>query len=140
MYLPDVNFWLALAFNAKAEHATAKTWFDALGNQQLCLFCRSTQQGVLRLATNAKAVGPQVCSMIDAWNIYDQLLMDSRIAFATEPTDIEIHWRAMTQRRTSSLKLWNDAFLAAFAANAGLELVTFDQAFTQFAGIRCSIL
>ena len=140
MYLPDVNFWLSLAFNAKAEHPKAKAWFDALGNHQLCLFCRSTQQGFLRLATNAKAVGPQVCSMIDAWNAYDQLLLDSRVAIVTDPTDIEIHWRALTQRRTSSPKLWNDALLAAFATSAGLELVTFDQAFTQFAGLSCTIL
>jgi hypothetical protein len=140
MYLPDVNFWLALAFNAKAEHGTAKAWFDALAGNQLCLFCRPTQQGFLRLATNAKAVGSQACSMIDAWNVYDQLLLDSRVAFATEPTDVEIHWRAMTQRRTSSPKLWTDALLAAFAASAGLELVTFDQAFTQFPGLTCTVL
>jgi hypothetical protein len=140
MYLPDVNFWLALAFNAKSEHGAAKAWFDALSNEQICLFCRFTQQGFLRLATNPKAVGSQVCSMIEAWDIYDQLLLDSRVGVATEPADLEIHWRTLTHRKTSSPKLWNDAYLAAFATSAGFELVTFDKAFTQFAGLNCTIL
>ncbi len=52
MLLLDVNVWLALTFDSHAHHPAAKLWFDALSGD-LCLFCRSTQQGYLRLVTNA---------------------------------------------------------------------------------------
>jgi uncharacterized protein len=139
MYLPDVNLWLALAFDAKAEHPAAKSWFDGLGNR-VCLFCRVTQQGFLRLATNPSAVGPQVCTMTEAWDAYDRLLLDQRVGYVTEPSAIETHWRTLTQRPTSSPKLWNDAYLAALALCAGLEIATFDKAFSQFTGLSCTIL
>ncbi len=45
-------------------------------------------------------------------------------------------------RRRSSLppKLWMDAYLAAFAAAAGVRLVTTDAAFGQFAGLQHIVL
>jgi predicted nucleic acid-binding protein len=36
--------------------------------------------------------------------------------------------------------VWNDAYLAAFAACANFEIVTFDRAFAQFKLDRCTIL
>jgi predicted nucleic acid-binding protein len=39
-----------------------------------------------------------------------------------------------------STNVWTDAYLAAFAITADIELVTFDQAFTQFKGLRSVIL
>ena len=32
MYLPDVNLWLALAFESHVNHARAKSWFGAALN------------------------------------------------------------------------------------------------------------
>jgi uncharacterized protein len=72
--------------------------------------------------------------------MYDALVRDPRVAFAGEPAGIELLWRSYTQRRTFSPKIWNDAYLAAFARAAGFELVTFDQGFAQFPNLNCSIL
>lgn len=65
---------------------------------------------------------------------------DPRIAFAAEPSDLELHWRRLAARDVSSPKLWMDAYLAAFALASDNELVTTDKAFRQFAGVRVRLL
>jgi predicted nucleic acid-binding protein len=54
MFLPDINVWLALAFESHVHHEVAKGWLEGLSSEG-CAFCRTTQQGFLRLATNPKA-------------------------------------------------------------------------------------
>ena len=139
MFLPDVNLWLALAFESHFHHQAAKNWFVPISGGT-CWFCRMTQQGFLRLATNPKAFGEEAPSLSQAWVVYDALLADPRIAFASEPAGIEPLWRGYTARESFSPKLWNDAFLAAFARASSLELVTFDNGFRQFEGLNCTIL
>ncbi len=73
MLLPDVNVWLALTFDSHVHHPAAKTWFDALSGE-LCLFCRTTQQGFLRLATNAVVFGDSALNLSEAWKKYDVFL------------------------------------------------------------------
>jgi predicted nucleic acid-binding protein len=36
--------------------------------------------------------------------------------------------------------LWNDAYLAAFAQTGAYELVTFDKAISQYAGVAVTLL
>ncbi|MCI0684954.1 MAG: PIN domain-containing protein, partial [Gemmataceae bacterium] len=132
MYLPDVNVWLALAFRAHIHHAAATMWQSRLAANQLCYFCRLTQQGFLRLATNPKAFPTQAVSLLKAWQMYDAILADPRFAFADEPAGLEPIWRGFTQSRQFSPKVWNDAYLAAFAIAGNHEVVTFDQAMTQY--------
>lgn len=78
--------------------------------------------------------------MSEAWQAYDELLTDHRIVFAEEPGDIEIAWRKLTQLLTHSTNVWNDAYLAAFAQTAHLEIVTFDRGFVQFANLKFTLL
>lgn len=68
------------------------------------------------------------------------MLGDARIGFASEPADVEASWKQFTQGRQFTPKLWNDAYLAAFAVSGNLELVTFDKAFRQYPNIACTIL
>jgi toxin-antitoxin system PIN domain toxin len=138
MFLPDVNVWLALAFDVHLHHPTAKTWYDT--SSDTCCFCRMTQQGLLRLASNPAVFKDRAVSLQKAWQIYESILSDPRITFADEPENIEGHWRAFTRRRSFSPNLWNDAYLAGFAKAADFELVTFDRGLLQFKGIRCTIL
>ncbi len=139
MFLPDVNLWLALTFESHIHHVNAKTWFKTAGGDG-CSFCRMTQQGFLRLATNPKAFGAEAVSLSDAWRLYDALTGDPRVAYAEEPADLEVLWRRHTQGRSFSPKIWNDAFLAAFAQAASFELVTFDKGFAQYKSVDCTIL
>lgn len=139
MLLPDVNVWLALTFDSHVHHPATKTWFDALSGD-LCLFCRTTQQGFLRLATNAVVFGENALTLGEAWQKYDIFQSDPCVSYIDEPAGIEPLWRIYTQRQSFSPKVWNDAYLAAFAQAANFELVTFDQGFTQYQNVRSTIL
>lgn len=139
MFLPDVNLWLALAFNRHLHHAVAKSWFDTVPDQT-CSFCRLTQQGFLRLSTNRKAFGEESVSLPDAWRLYDAFLGDPRVVFAEEPTGLEPLWRHFTQKESFSHKVWSDAYLAAFAQAAAYDLVTFDQGFRAYPDVNRTIL
>ena len=139
MLLPDVNVWLALTFDSHVHHVAAKTWFDGLSNE-VCFFCRMTQQGFLRLATNAKVFGPHAVTLAEAWRLYDAYLSDPRVSFADEPAGLENHWRTFTQTQSFSPHVWNDAYLAALALAGKLELVTFDKGFSQYKNVTCTIL
>ena len=138
MLLPDINVWIALAFQSHLHQAKAKTWFE--GSAETCCFCRLTQQGFLRLASNPAVFKDEAVSLAKAWRMYDTIMSDPRVAFAEEPEGIEARWRAFTQRRSFSPKVWSDAYLAAFATAASLELVTFDKGFAQFKKVRSTIL
>src|SRR3989440_468178 len=128
MHLPDINVWLALTFDSHVHHPSAKTWFDGLPTGTVCFFCRLTQQGFLRLATNPSVFGKHAVTLPDAWHKYDLLMSDPRVAFAEEAADLETHWRTFTQQQSFSPQVWNDAYLAAFARAGNLEPVTFDKA------------
>jgi toxin-antitoxin system PIN domain toxin len=132
--LPDVNVWIALSFSSHTHHTPANNWFKALSDESL-IFCRMTQQGFLRLASNAKVFPKDAVSLTDAWKLYDSILTDPRISFVVEPTGIEPQWRAFSQGSTFSPNVWNDAYLAAFATLGGYELVSFDKGFARYPGL-----
>ena len=124
---------------APRRHPSAKTWFDGLTNE-LLFFCRMTQQGFLRLATNPKVVGTHALTLTEAWQKYDTYLNDPRISLISEPANIESHWRGFTQGGTFSPNVWNDAYLAALSVTGNFELVTFDKGFAHYPGITYKLL
>ena len=102
------------------------------------LFCRSVQQSVLRLLTTTEVMawyGIKPLSNLEAWGVYEAFIADDRIVFRDEPPGLAVLWKKLAARRTSSPKLWMDAYLAAFAVACGAQLVTTDKAFTQFPGL-----
>ena len=139
MYLPDLNLWLALAFEVHRHHPLALAWFEA-AESQTCFFCRFTQQGLLRLATNPAIFREDALSMLRAWSCYDRLVADERVSYRDEPADVEECWRQYTVRRRHSHRAWSDAYLAAFAVAGDLELVTFDRGFRDYRGLRVTVL
>jgi hypothetical protein len=105
------------------------------------VFCRVTQAGFLRLLTNSKAMGHNVCTPAAAWSLYDKIFRNVEASLQEEPLGIESQWRAFCAKLESpSGSAWNDAYLAAFALCAGVQLVTFDQGFKKFPGLDCRIL
>lgn len=140
MLLPDINVWLALTFESHVHHSIAKTWFDGLPNETVCNFCRLTQLGFLRLSTNRKAFPHDALSLPDTWQNFDLLMSDPRVGFAEEPARIETQWRTFTQGQSFSAKIWNDAYLAAFALTAGFEVVTIDQGFQRYQPLKMTLL
>jgi toxin-antitoxin system PIN domain toxin len=139
MFLPDVNLWLALAFEVHVHHLAARAWFEGEDDGAFG-FCRMTQQGFLRLASNPRVFKEEAVSLARAWRLYDQIRSDPRVAFVHESADLETIWRSFTDRATFSPNLWNDAYLAALACAEDLVLMTFDKGFVQFPGLKCPVL
>jgi toxin-antitoxin system PIN domain toxin len=142
--LCDSNVWLALALSEHTHHEVARDWFDSVADPRSVVFCRATQQSFLRLLTNAAVLRPYGNPPLtnrQAWNAYQALLADDRVAFRSEePAALEAHWKRFAVRETASPKIWMDAYLAALALAAGYRLVTTDVAFKQFRGLDLELL
>lgn len=144
MNLCDVNVWLALTLSQHIHHQTVRRWFESLAEPRSVVFCRATQHALLRLLTNAMVLAPygdRPLSNAQAWRVYEAFAADDRVVMRTrEPAGLEERWRQYAARNTASPKLWMDAYLAAFAAAAGVRIVTTDAAFRQFAGLQHLVL
>ncbi|HWP62280.1 MAG TPA: TA system VapC family ribonuclease toxin [Candidatus Binatia bacterium] len=144
MILCDTNVWLALTLSAHIHHSAARRWLASVGEPRSIAFCRTTQQALLRLLSNAAVLAPYgnpPLTNAEAWAIYDAFQRDDRIFFAEhEPPGLEPIWHSLAGRTTASPKLWMDAYLAAFAIAGGYRLVTTDPAFRQFRGLDCLLL
>jgi uncharacterized protein len=143
MILADTNFWLALALSRHQHHQAARTWFSEQSAPRSVLFCRATQQSFLRLLTTnavARLYGIDPMSNDAAWEFYTAVAANRRCGFAAEPDALEPKWEIYARSQTASPKLWMDAYLAAFAATAGYELLSIDDGFRQFKGLKAIIL
>jgi hypothetical protein len=109
MHLLDVNVWIALAFQRHVHHASAVVWFQtALAPR---CFCRFTQAGFLRLATNPAAMGPAAVTMAEAWRAYDIFLADPNVMFVNErkvlkPSGEPIRKVRFSLRRFGRTPIW----------------------------------
>lgn len=124
---PDSNVWLALLWERHIHSEKAMEWFESDSGAQY-FFCRFTQLAVLRLLTTKAILGEDILTMSGAWNVWDKTLADSRISLLAEPEGLETEFRPRSRLSSASPKVWGDAYLLAFAAIAGLKVVTFDRA------------
>ena len=133
-FFPDVNVWIALAYEGHQHHVSAIDWFDRLSGEPVH-FCRLTQLGLLRLLTHPSVMRDDVRSQAQAWRTYDSFLKDERVSFHAEadPEQIDYAFRNLTSSGHSLSQQWPDAYLAAFARVAGLTLVTFDRGLRRMA-------
>ena len=139
MFLSDVNVLLALAFEAHQHHPPALSWFSSVSDES-CAVCRQVQGSFLRLSSNPALFGDEALRLSEAWACFDALMADSRLAFALEPPGLDHLWRRLTLMESYSSKVWNDAYLAAFAMAADLTLVTFDKALGSLPDLSCLVL
>ena len=89
--------------------------------------------GLLRLLTHESVMGSDVLSSREAWRVYRTMLADERIQFVPEPFTLEQEWRKLTMQDRPAPKIWTDAYLVAFARDAGMQLVTLDRAMLSIA-------
>jgi toxin-antitoxin system PIN domain toxin len=123
---PDINVWLALAAPEHVHAAIARRWWEQ--ETGTIGFSRLTQLGFLRLMTTAAVMDGKPLTIAAAWRVYDRFYQDDRVAFVSEPLEVEKRFLEKALGRTASPKLWADAWLLAFAQQAEGVLVTFDQA------------
>lgn len=134
---PDVNVWLALLLGDHVHHRRAAEWWRVEANR--IGFCRFTQTSLLRLLTTAAVTNDQPLTMAEAWAAYDQVVEDDRVMFLVEPPALEEEFRRQSHLSLASPKRWGDAYLVAFAVQAGGTFVTFDRALKD-RGADCIVL
>ncbi len=138
--LLDINVLLALTDEGHADHPRASQWLDEVSGARQVALCRVVQMGLLRLLNNPSVMGSAVLSGSTAWAIWDEILRDDRFCWMDEPAGFDGAFRRFTEPFAASPRQWPDAYLAAFADAASLELVTFDSGFRAFPGLRFRLL
>lgn len=138
--LCDVNVLLALAYGRHAHHRSAAAWLATINEAEAVVVCRQTQLGLLRLLSTRAVMGADVLDVTGCWAVLDVLMSDERFAFAAEPLGFESEFRRAMRGASVSPKLWQDAYLAAFAIAGGLTLVTFDTGFKAVEGLELRLL
>ena len=123
----DANVWLALLWGRHTHSERAREWLEKFPEEKF-FFCRFTQLTVLRILTSAAVMGNDVRKTPEAWELWDQVCADDRVAYLCEPEAIEPEFRRQSRLSSSSPKVWADSYLLAFKTVAGLKLVTFDRA------------
>jgi len=123
----DANVWLALLWSRHVHSEKALQWFERSGEEKF-FFCRFTQLTVLRLLTTEAVMQEDVRNMSQAWELWDRVWADVRIAYLPEPEHLEPELRVESRFSSKSPKIWADAYLLSFAIVTGVRLVTFDRA------------
>jgi uncharacterized protein len=141
----DTNIWIALTFPRHPHRPLAKKAFENATTKQPAVFCRSTQQSVLRLMSTAgiaRSYDVPPLSNHESWLALEALQALPQVAWRDEPPGVLPHWRNLAALDTSSPKVWMDAYLAAFAIAGGLRLVTLDSDFKNFEsqGLKLTLL
>jgi toxin-antitoxin system PIN domain toxin len=138
--LCDVSFLLPLCHGQHEHHLPARRHLETATASGEFVVCRTSQLGLLRLLSNPLVMLSGVCPTDRAWQVFDTMMSDARFAFQGEPVGLEAELRRQTKGFPFSPKLWQDAYLAAFALAAGLRVVTFDGGFRKFKGLECVVL
>ncbi len=125
---PDINVWLALSYPNHSHHEAAKEWLQSLDGDAVFVFCRHTQLGLFRILTTAAALGPDVLTQRQCWEVYDRWVEVGKAILAPDPAGLDGGLRQRTVADSPSPKTWADAYLAAFAETGNHTLVTFDKA------------
>lgn len=131
----DTSVWLAAIFGQHQFHSIARQALRQATHAQPAVFCRATQQSVLRLISTAgiaKSYGVLPLTNRGALLTLDALQALPQVSWQAEPPGIFEKWRSLATLDTASPKVWMDAYLAAFAIQSGLRLVTLDKDFKNF--------
>ena len=139
----DTSVWIAVIFTTHPLHQPARRALLEATPAIPAVFCRSTEQSFLRLASTPallKTYGADGMTNRDALVALDALLALPQVCEREEPPGLVALWHRFAAHATVSPKVWMDAYLAAFAIMGGLRLVTLDHDFTSFAahGLDCA--
>jgi toxin-antitoxin system PIN domain toxin len=138
-FLADVNVIFPLLVSFHQHRDRALEWFDSTGTGEVVLN-RLTRLGVLRLLCNSQIMGKYVLAPKSAVNALEVLESDERAVLLHEPDGLDEVLKKFVSSCATTPNLWTDAYLAAFAAVAGLKLVSFDHGFAKFSGLDFLLL
>jgi toxin-antitoxin system PIN domain toxin len=137
--LVDVNVMLALLVRQHEHHRLSRKWFDTLEVNEAGL-CRLVHLALIRLLGNSAIMGDDALSASAAWILVEELLVDERVDFLAEPSDLDSVMPTLLHYPIPTGKLVGDAYLAAFAMCEGRRVATLDRGFRQFRGLSVELL
>ncbi len=143
LHLVDSNVLVALVLEAHPHHEITRRWVGGLASADRLILCRASQMSFLRLLTTEALLKSETRTNDEALEVLDLLLASSQFGFmADEPPSLGDRWRQLTGLGVAAPKRWMDAYLAAWAIQAGMRLVTLDRGFAQFqdAGLDLLVL
>ena len=131
----DTNIWIAIVFKKHPFHRAAQQQLEQASPSQPAVFCRSTEQSFLRIATNDRLlkffdVAPTTNSA--ALAMLHQLQALPQVRADDVPPGTTMLWHSLAAMETPSPNVWMDAYLAAFAISGGLQFVTADKDFNAY--------
>ena len=138
-FLADVNVIFPLLVSRHQHREKALEWFDATAAGDVVLN-RLSRLGALRLFCNAQVMGADVLQPNSAMKALEVLEADERIVLLHEPDGLDQTLKKLVASCTTTPNLWTDAYHAAFAVVAGLQLVSFDRGFAKFRGLDFLLL
>lgn len=130
--LADSNIWLAASFLQHPHCAVARVRIARATKAEPLLFCRSTEQSLLRLISTPglqRTYGEPLISNQAAWEALQVYKSMPQVRFCDEPPGTAARWHELAALPSASPKVWMDAYLAAFAIAGGHGLVTLDRDF-----------
>lgn len=143
--LLDASVWIAAAFTSHPFHHPARKTVQQATPADPAVFCRSTEQSFLRLASTPallKAYGATGLTNRDALAALGAFLALPQVCEREEPPGTSTLWHRLASHDSALPKTWMDAYLAAFAINGGLRMVSLDQDFRNFVtkGLKLALI
>ena len=133
----DTNIWIAAVFSSHPFHSAATQALQQASTAEPAIFCRTTQQSFLRLASTPailKVYGATGFTNRDALVALRALQALPQVSVKDEAPGTVSLWHSLSALNSASPKVWMDAYLAAFAITANLSLATLDRDFRNFVG------
>lgn len=133
--LIDTNVWIAAVFPSHPFYQPARQVLMQTTPADPAVFCRSTEQSFLRLASSpalVKAYKAEGMTNRDALATLHAWTALPKVCERAEPPGTGALWHRLAARDTASPKVWMDAYLAAFAIAGALRLVTLDHDFKTY--------
>jgi toxin-antitoxin system PIN domain toxin len=134
-FLYDSNLWVALSFDRHPHFKAACGDFGMRDSVNPAAFCRMTQHAFFRLVTAPslqKSYNSRPISNAEAVATYEKLQSLPQVIWLDEPDGLEALWFQLAGLRSTSPKVWMDAYLAAFAIRHEVGFVTADTDFKNF--------
>jgi toxin-antitoxin system PIN domain toxin len=124
--------FVALTVDAHPAHQVTRDWLQRLLVGDTVGFCRMSEMSFLRLVTQkiADSYAP-----ITNGEAVEKLEQWKRLAFVevcSEPEKLEAEWLRLATVGKAAPKRWMDAYLAAFALQSRMRLVTLDGDFEKY--------
>ncbi len=131
-YLCDTNIFVGASLERHPFYSVACRWLYSIRNPDRIEFCRMTQNSFLRLLTQGLIPDQAPFNNYQAGDFLNQWMNHPYVCFAEEPQGLYSTWMKFSGTTKPSPKIWMDAYLAAFAIESKMCLVTFDRGFRHF--------